>query len=138
MRIAVLDDRASVAGDLENLIRLVNPNDFVVSYTSVDEAIDACQTKQSFDVWVVDLMMPTGRHLDARDTDSGLKTGTQFIRKVLMASNPPIKKILVFTSRDVSEDELNGDNNAIELLYKGATKRIDVADLIREFGDTLL
>src|SRR6056297_3953440 len=82
--IAILEDRRSYAEDLAHNIRREIPDSDISVFNEVDSAIEsAISGDVVWDLWVVDLMLPTGNKFTRAETRNGLSTGSRFIDKLI-------------------------------------------------------
>lgn len=132
VRIAILEDRLSYARDLAALIEMEVASARVSTFSNVDAALDAASGVEEWDVWVVDLMMPTGSTFSAEDAENGLATGTRFIEQLIKSNRMPKRKIVVITSRNTDKDNFEKKSPMIVECQKADFTQVDIAKEVRK------
>lgn len=132
VRIAILEDRLSYARDLAALIEMEVAGARVSTFSNVDAALDAASGVEEWDVWVVDLMMPTGSTFSAEDAENGLATGTRFIEQLIKSNRMPKRKIVVITSRNTDKDNFEKKSPMIVECQKADFTQVDIAKEVRK------
>lgn len=127
MRIAMLEDRAGFAKDLITVIKEMEEAASVKHYQYVDEALEALDKGEVFDVWVVDLMMPSGNRFSSEETENGSATGTRFLEYLSTNGGGATKGIVVMTSRDTAPEEMSGVSLPIKECLKAESVHAEIA-----------
>ncbi len=127
MKIAMLEDRAGFAKDLTTVIKEIEGSASVDYYQYVDEAIEALEEGKSYDVWVVDLMMPSGDKFSSEATENGSATGTRFLEYLSNMGAAVSKGIVVMTSRDTAPDEMARVTYPIRECFKAESTHAEIA-----------
>lgn len=132
-KIAILEDRRSYADDLAHNIRREIPNAVVSIFNSVDNAIEAISSSDAvWDLWVVDLMLPTGHKLTKAETRNGLSTGSRFIDMLIEGAEGIDFGIFVITSRETVSDRFGNKGVKIFECQKGDHTQVEIARLIKK------
>ena len=131
MRIAVVDDRASVVDEFEELFNIELPDINIVKFETADAVLDAIKSGGDWAYWVVDLMMPIGSSLGKIETEDGLSTGIILIKRLIESEVVVSGEIIAFTLRDVSPDDF-GPDHEVAILPKRQNTTMDVVVRVRD------
>jgi hypothetical protein len=131
--IAILEDRRSYADDLAHNIRREIPGADVSIFNEVDSAIKAVASGEVlWNLWVVDLMLPTGHKFTRAETRNGLSTGSRFIDMLIEGAEGIDFGIFVITSRETDSDRFGDKEVKIFECQKGDHTQVEIARLIRQ------
>ena len=130
-KIGILEDRRSFADDLKMIINIELPKATVKTFHDVDSAIEALKVDTEWDIWIIDLMMPSGDHFSAKQTNNGLATGTRFIEWIDSNSIKISKKIIVYTSRNTDDDNFKSRSVRVVEMFKAESTQVDVAKFVK-------
>jgi len=127
MKIAMLEDRAGFAKDLTTVIKEIEGEASVDYYQYVDEALAALEKGEVYDVWVVDLMMPSGDKFSSEETENGSATGTRFLEYLSTKEGAVSKGVVVMTSRDTGPEEMDRVSLPIKECLKAERIHAEIA-----------
>jgi len=130
--IGILEDRNSWSNELVTLINMKEPGAGITCFSNVDDAIRAVARDQfAPDVWLVDLMMPTGTVFDDAETESGFATGERFILEFLKLGDSAGPTVIVHSQRS-SVSALPDVHPRLVYMPKAEFSSVEVATQISE------
>lgn len=129
-KIAILEDRKSYSNDLVKVIELEVPDASIDVFSEVDSALDALETQESWDIWIVDLMMPVGSRFTTLEADYGLATGSRFI-DIVLEKKAVDSAIFIITSRNTDADRFAEKSSIIQEFQKSQVTQVELAIHVR-------
>lgn len=130
-KIAILEDRKSYSNDLVRIIGIELPDAVVDVFNDVDTALEALDSLKTWDILVVDLMMPVGSRFSSIEADYGLATGSRFI-DIALEKNAATSAIFVITSRNTDSDDFAERSDIIQEFQKSQVTQVELARRIRD------